>query len=312
MGRVPPMSEAYEEFGLLADNAREVGLAWNGRPAVVRREARMRDGRTLSAVVWGSGPPSAVLIHGRSQNAHTWDTVALALLADDPNRAFVAVDLPGHGHSQWKDDHDYRAEANAPDVLAAADALAPQARLLVGMSLGGLTSLALLGDAPKRFDRLILVDITPGVNPGKGRAIAEFTSGPERFASFDEILERTVRYNPGRSEASLRRGVLHNAREFPDGSWSWRWDPGRPAVAPGSLAPLWDVLGELTLPLTLVRGSASPVVDDDDVAELVRRRPDAEVVVVEGAGHSIQGDRPLELAELLSARWPTPSARERP
>lgn len=298
------MSEAYEEFGLLADNAGEAGLAWNGPPAVVRRDVPCEDGRTVSAVVWGAGPPAAVLLHGRAQNAHTWDTVGLALLAADPQRSFVALDLPGHGHSQWKDDHDYRPTAMAPDVRAACDALAPEARLLVGMSLGGLTSLALLGDAPERFDRLILVDITPGVNPGKGRAIAEFTSGPERFASFEEILDRTVRYNPGRSERSLRRGVLHNAREFPDGSWSWRWDPERPAVAPGSLAPLWDVVGKLSLPVTLVRGSASPVVDDDDVAELLRRRPDAEVSVVDGAGHSIQGDRPLALAEIIGTRWP--------
>jgi len=46
-------------------------------------------------------------------------------------------------------------------------------------------------------------------------------------------------------------------------------------------------------------GSLSPVVDDADVAELLRRRPDAAVVVVEGAGHSIQGDRPVELTSLL-------------
>jgi len=49
----------------------------------------------------------------------------------------------------------------------------------------------------------------------------------------------------------------------------------------------------------LVRGSTSPVVDDDDVAELTRRNPDARVIVVEGAGHSIQGDKPIELADIL-------------
>jgi pimeloyl-ACP methyl ester carboxylesterase len=42
------------------------------------------------------------------------------------------------------------------------------------------------------------------------------------------------------------------------------------------------------------------VVDDADVAELVRRRPDARVELVEGAGHSIQGDKPVELAALLT------------
>jgi pimeloyl-ACP methyl ester carboxylesterase len=41
------------------------------------------------------------------------------------------------------------------------------------------------------------------------------------------------------------------------------------------------------------------VVSDDDVAELMRRNPNARVEVFEGAGHSIQGDRPIELARLL-------------
>jgi pimeloyl-ACP methyl ester carboxylesterase len=42
------------------------------------------------------------------------------------------------------------------------------------------------------------------------------------------------------------------------------------------------------------------VVDDDDIAEFLKRQPDTEVVVVDGAGHSIQGDRPLELAALIT------------
>jgi pimeloyl-ACP methyl ester carboxylesterase len=54
------------------------------------------------------------------------------------------------------------------------------------------------------------------------------------------------------------------------------------------------------MPLVLARGALSPVVDDNDVAELKRRQPDAEVVVFEGAGHSIQGDKPIELAALIA------------
>ena len=62
---------------------------------------------------------------------------------------------------------------------------------------------------------------------------------------------------------------------------------------------LWDAVAAVRAPLLLVRGSLSPVVDDDDVAELLRRQPAAEVVVVDGAGHSIQGDKPVELAALI-------------
>ena len=64
-------------------------------------------------------------------------------------------------------------------------------------------------------------------------------------------------------------------------------------------AGLWEDLGRLEAPLLLVRGSESSVVSDDDVAELLRRRPDAIVEVIEGAGHSVQGDRPIELAHAL-------------
>jgi pimeloyl-ACP methyl ester carboxylesterase len=75
-----------------------------------------------------------------------------------------------------------------------------------------------------------------------------------------------------------------------------------PAAGAVRVADLWDDLSGLAMPLTLVRGGNSPVVDDGDVAELRRRRPAAEVVVVEGAGHSVQGDRPAELARLIAER----------
>ena len=62
---------------------------------------------------------------------------------------------------------------------------------------------------------------------------------------------------------------------------------------------LWNAVSRVKVPLLLVRGATSPVVDDEDVAELTRRNPDSRTIVVEGAGHSVQGDKPLELAEML-------------
>jgi pimeloyl-ACP methyl ester carboxylesterase len=50
----------------------------------------------------------------------------------------------------------------------------------------------------------------------------------------------------------------------------------------------------------LVRGKLSPVVDDADEAEFRRRRPADRVVTVDEAGHSIQGDQPVELAGILA------------
>ena len=88
----------------------------------------------------------------------------------------------------------------------------------------------------------------------------------------------------------------------PTARWRWRYDLPRTGenVLP-DWGPLWDDVGAYRGSLTLVRGGVSPVVSDDDVAELQRRRPDAKVEVVEGAGHSVQGDRPLELAAIIEA-----------
>src|SRR5205823_15044535 len=107
--------------------------------------------------------------------------------------------------------------------------------------------------------------------------------------------------NPTRTVSSLRRGVLHNAREEEGGSWTWRYDPLRAWKLEGgiSFTNLWDDVERIDAPMVLVRGGVSGVVSDDDVADLRRRTPDAEVVIVDGAGHSIQGDKPVELAAIL-------------
>ncbi len=284
----------YDEFGLFAENAAEVGLAYEP-PLVTRARVADGDGRGLSALRWGTDPAELVLLHGGAQNAHTWDTVCLALA-----RPLVAVDLPGHGHSDHRDDHAYWPRENAVAVEHAVRALAPDARLVVGMSLGGLTAIALAARAPELVRSLVLVDVTPGVDDQKASAIVQFVNGPERFTSFDEILERTIAFNPTRSESSLRRGVLHNAVENPDGSWRWRYDlPRLGENERPDWNELWGDIGAYPGPVLLVRGSVSPVVSDADVAELQRIRPDARVEVVEGAGHSVQGDRPLELAAII-------------
>nr|WP_232839635.1 alpha/beta hydrolase [Nocardia aurea] len=290
------MSE-YDEFGLFAENAEEAGLPWSGAPRVRRVSAEIGNGANISALRWGEVDPELVLLHGGAQNAHTWDTVALAL-----NRPLVAIDLPGHGHSDWWPDHGYTPDRLAAAVATAVDALAPGAQAIVGMSLGGLTALRLAARRPDLVRRLVLVDVTPGTgdHPGKTAAITAFVHGPADFASFDEILERTVTHNPGRSVRSLRRGILHNAREQDNGRWIWRYDRIRP-TADGTLdfGPLWEDVSALATAPMLVRGARSPVVDDADTAEFLRRQPEARIEIVTDAGHSVQGDRPIELAALI-------------
>jgi pimeloyl-ACP methyl ester carboxylesterase len=299
----PPVERVpYDEFSMFRENADEFGIPWDGPPVVRRDAVEVEPGRRLSALVWGDAPPDLVLLHGGAQNAHTWDTVALAL-----DRPLVAIDLPAHGHSDGPRGGFADPSANAEDVAAAMRALAPEARAVVGMSLGGLTALGLAARAPDLVRSVVLVDVTPGVDEAKATSITAFVNGPESFPSFDEILARTVEFNPTRTVSSLRRGILHNAVQREDGSWVWRYARHRVGAPPEAgarridFSDLWRAVDQLTVPLMLVRGMLpQSVVDDADEAELLRRCPGARVEHVEGAGHSVQGDKPVELAALIA------------
>ena len=291
----------YDEFSMFGENISEYSLKVSARPKVERVSCSLSDGRTLSALQWGIQSPEIVFVHGSAQNAHTWDTVILAM-----GISALAIDLPGHGHSSWRSDGNYEPSVLASDVATAIETWAPKTRLVVGMSLGGLTTLALAGQRSDLVSSLVSVDITPGVNSEKAKAITDFVNGPQSFASFEDLLARTIEHNPTRSDSSLRRGILHNAKQQTDGTWQWRYDrsthpsPQDTTKRLERLSALWDVISRLSCHMTLVRGGTSPVVDDADVAELKRRKPDCDVIVVDGAGHSVQGDKPVELADALT------------
>jgi pimeloyl-ACP methyl ester carboxylesterase len=292
---------AYNEFSLFSENISEYQLNVSTMPTVARVNTTLSDDRAVSALKWGTGDPCMVFVHGSGQNAHTWDTVALAL-----GLPVLAIDLPGHGHSSWRDDATYSPQGMAEDLAVVVREHAPHAKAIVGMSLGGLTCLALANAQPDLVAHLVLVDITPGVTSKKAKAVLDFINGPQSFSSFDELFTRTKEHNPTRSEASLRRGILHNAKQREDGTWQWRYDRRGQTETAGSApgheaprSPMWEMISHWQKPLLMVRGGVSPVVDDEDVAELVSRCPHAEVIVVDGAGHSVQGDRPVELADVL-------------
>jgi hypothetical protein len=107
----------------------------------------------------------------------------------------------------------------------------------------------------------------------------------------------------------LQRGVFHNSKQLDDGTWTWRYDTFRkPASDERSesgnqvdgFTGLWDDVPALRTPTTLVRGADSFFVNDDDAAEFARTAPGFQrVIVVPDSGHSVQGDQPRALVEIL-------------
>jgi esterase len=280
------------EFALLPENAEQAGVA-GPLPPVQRIDAG-----AISALQWGESSPRVIFLHGGGQNAHTWDTVIVGL-----GQPALAVDLPGHGHSAWREDGDYSPQRNAAALAPVLTELAPHADLVVGMSLGGLTGIGLGAVAPQLVRALVLVDVTPSALQRYSEMTKEqlgtvaLAQGEREFPSFAAMLELTTAAAPHRDPKSLRRGVFHNSRRLDDGRWTWRYDTIREIP---DFDSLWGDVDGLAAPITLVRGGNSGFVTDEDADELRQRAQSFRGVhVVENSGHSVQSDQPRALIDIL-------------
>ncbi len=281
-----------DEFALLPENAEQAGVS-GPLPAVQRIERG-----AISALRWGTDPVRVVFLHGGGQNAHTWDTVILGL-----GVPALAIDLPGHGRSAWREDGDYGPKLNAVAVEPMIRELAPDADLVVGMSLGGLTAMRLAVTAPGLVRNLVMVDVTPSA-PERHEQMTKaqmgtvaLVKGDRTFPDFQSMLEVTVAAAPHRDRNSLRRGVFHNTKQDDDGTWTWRYDSIRKGEG---FEGLWDDVPQLTTPTTLIRGANSFFVNDEDADQFASAAPGFKgVQVVADAGHSVQGDQPRALVALL-------------
>jgi len=280
-----------DEFGLLQENAEQIGV--DTIPSVRRIESG-----PISALKWGDDTPQVVFLHGGGQNAHTWDTVIVGL-----GLPALAVDLPGHGRSAWREDGDYGPRLNAETLRPVLREWAPRPRLVVGMSLGGLTALRIAASEPDLVPELVLVDVTPSaperheqMTKAQMGAVA-LVQGDRTFPTFQAMLDVTVTAAPHRDRKSLRRGVFHNSKQLDDGTWTWRYDSFRNG---DGFERLWEDVPAITMPTTLVRGADSYFVNDEDAEAFAKGAPGfRRTHVVADSGHSVQGDQPAALVEIL-------------
>jgi pimeloyl-ACP methyl ester carboxylesterase len=260
---------------------------------------------TLAADAFGDPEdPAVVLLHGGGQTRHSWHGTAARLAS---RRWYaVAVDLRGHGDSDWSPDGIYTAERFAADAAAIAGAM-PSRPALVGASLGGISSLLALAEDGSIATGLVLVDVAPRVQADGVRRIRRFmASGLAGFDGLQEAADAIAAYNPHRPRPTDLSGLRRNLRQQPDGRWYWHWDarlmepiepPGQtgldgvPAQRYASEERLSEAARRITVPTLLVRGGASDLLTQDGVDHLLGLIPHARAVDVGGAGHMVAGDR---------------------
>jgi 2-succinyl-6-hydroxy-2,4-cyclohexadiene-1-carboxylate synthase len=238
-------------------------------------------------------PATVVLLHGFAGTGRAWDPVIARL--DAERYTALAPDLRGHGAE--RDARPVSFDAVTADVLGAA----PESFVLCGYSMGGRIALHVALAAPERIERLVLVATTAGIDAADDRAARR--DADERLAVFAEaatIEAFADRWMAQPLFAGTPPGVAGLWRED-----LLRNDPrGLAAVlrglGTGAMAPLWDRLGELSMPATVLAGGSDPKY----VAlgeRLQSALPHAELVVVPSAGHGLPREAPDAVAAAITA-----------
>ena len=242
---------------------------------------------------WGNPHlPDLLFLHGTAQQGHSWDFSALAL----HNRFHcMALDQRGHGDSEWDPDGNYGAPTYVPDVEAFVDTVGLEDFVMVGHSMGGRNAYTYTSGHPDKVRALIVVDAGPRMEEPGGARVRNFMDGQREFDTYEDLVERVHSYLPGRPIEQLRGSLTHTTRQFPNGKWSWKYDPNirRPVNGPNDSEDVrWEILSKITCPTLYVIGGDSEMLTPPSIKRMLEVIPGSKAETVERAGHLVQGDNP--------------------
>ena len=242
-----------------------------------------------------TGGQPVMLLHGAGQTRHAWKTTGDDLAAH--GYRVLALDARGHGDSDWAVDKDYSSLTMINDVVRVAQAEFGRPPVLVGASMGGLTSLMAIGEGHLEAAGLVLVDIAHRMSSRGGGRVREFMDdGLDGFASLEDAAQAIAEYQRHRQRPASTDGLAKNLRLGADGRYRWHWDPdyrtGRSGIPPKQrYLQMVECVKNLTCPTQLIRGGMSDVLPTYAAEEFCELAPHTEYVDIAGAAHMIVGDR---------------------
>jgi pimeloyl-ACP methyl ester carboxylesterase len=286
---------ASHSLGLtLHEAARQKGVPFTQENEPVDKQVQVH-GMSFHYLEWGNpARPTILMLHGGSQQAHSWDFVSLPL---SEQYHIIALDQRGHGDSDWAPDGDYSIEAHQGDIDGFVDKLGLSNFHLIGHSMGGRNSYVWTSRHPNRPRSLVIVDTGPEAQPRGRNRIQSFRELPDELDSFDEFAQRVQEYT-GRTREQVLGALKYSIRQRPDGKWSWKYD--KVLRTPGNRTPqwtaqqLWEAVSRITCPTLVVRGGDSDIFADETMRKMQQVIPNCSTVTVPRAGHLVAGDNPAD------------------
>jgi esterase len=261
--------------------------------AAYRDGAVTVDGRTIHYLDWGpEDRPALIMIHAFDRSAHSYDHVAPLL----NQRRVIAIDLRGHGDSDWSPEGAYAVEDYVADLHALILQLKLPSVSLMGCSIGGRVVQVYAGMHPDRVSKLIVLDVGFARPESTTRILSErIAREQEGWASEDELFARLRRVPTRVPEDMHRRQIRDETKRLTNGRIAWKYDPR--IVGP---TELWDYVQRIKAPALYIVGGRSRLVTAEEQQQL-RTLPFAEVVTIPEAGHYPQEDTPEAFLAIVRA-----------
>ena len=246
-----------------------------------------------------------LLLHGSVGNARVWDPFAQAMTNAGYLGPIIALDLRGHGESEWANPPAYRCEDYVRDLEALIERLSPQPVILVAHSMAVYHSIRFAAGYPDRVAGLVLVDIEAKCRDEHAQLLRSAGCKPHPlFSSVEEAMERERRVFPFTTEENLRAFVASSLREVSAEKAShcgrgltYKYD--RASLAAFDDYDERDRLGQIRCPALVVYGKQSSLGRPDKMREMASLIQGARVVAIDRSGHLPQLDNPDGLANVV-------------
>ena len=263
--------------------------------------------RRLSYVDYGEGPP-VVLVHGLG-GCWQWWLENIAALGRE--HRVIAVDLPGFGASEALPSPG-EMRTHAQTIHALLDALEIDRTSICAHSMGGLVAVRLAADHPDRLDRLVLA-----CAGGITLSAVQLALLSHSFVAFNAFFAQPGVADTFARRPRLRRLLFARAVAHPESVSPALAAQIVPRLsAPGFLGAVRagirvanevDMSG-ISVPTLALWGRADPILPVAQAEELVRRMPDARLVILEDAAHCPMFEQPAAFnAALLRFLAGTPA-----